>query len=225
MNQPVIHISDAARKLCPNLHIEAMCVAGYNQAVNAEPSDTFAAWVNTVDFEQPDNLEQVKVWRDTFQKMGLKPSKYLSSIEALYKRAAKQDGGWQTGLPFVDCYNATSIMNLVTFGAHDIDTLPDGDIVLRPIDRDSDRFTALGGNIDLSLGNDNLLVYAIGNNVLGWAINHRDSSQYCLRDSSEDVLLISESITPEGKQHADKAMAQLASFFTSHGVSISYFNP
>ena len=47
----------------------------------------------------------VKDWRNTFQRFGVKPSKYRSSIEQLYRRALKQEI-IETSLPLVNLNRA-----------------------------------------------------------------------------------------------------------------------
>ena len=65
-------------------------------------------------------------WRDVYSKMGVKPSKYRSSLEALLRRTFKGDI-WSVS-NVVDCYDCVSALNLLPMGAHDIAKLR-GDLV------------------------------------------------------------------------------------------------
>jgi DNA/RNA-binding domain of Phe-tRNA-synthetase-like protein len=83
----------------------------------------------------------IAVWREAFQKLGMNPNKYPSSVEALAKRVAKG-----AELPsinrVVDLGNAMSVTHLLPMGAHDLDVLP-GDIEVR-LARSEDRFIPFG---------------------------------------------------------------------------------
>jgi DNA/RNA-binding domain of Phe-tRNA-synthetase-like protein len=103
----------------------------------------------------------VLVWREAFQKLGLNPNKFPSSIEALAKRTAKKPE-----LPVinkvVDLVNALSLKYILPMGAHDLDILP-GDIEVRPAKRD-DVFIPFGAT-DPEAVDEGELVYATGNQV------------------------------------------------------------
>ncbi len=76
--------------------------------------------------EKPQNLPRIKVWRDAFRKVGITPSKFYSSVEALLRRVLK--GGIPGPInPLVDLCNAFSLKNLVPVGTHDLDKIV-GDI-------------------------------------------------------------------------------------------------
>ncbi len=77
---------------------------------------------------KPQDVPRIKVWRDAFRKVGITPSKYLASVEALIRRVLK---GQVPGPihPLVDLYNAFSIDELVPIGGHDLDMI-EGDIIV-----------------------------------------------------------------------------------------------
>lgn len=70
----------------------------------------------------------IKIWRDSFKKLGYNPNKFSSSIEAMSSRVAK--GG---KIPLinniVNLTNGLSLKYLLPMGAHDLDCL-EGDIQL-----------------------------------------------------------------------------------------------
>lgn len=80
------------------------------------------------------NLEEITVhpriasWREAFRKVGIKPSEFRASIEAMTRRALRQQE-----LPsinaLVDIGNILSLRHLLPIGAHSIDVLT-GDIAL-----------------------------------------------------------------------------------------------
>src|ERR1044072_5035827 len=61
---------------------------------------------------------EIKAWREAYQGFGLKPSKFRSSIEQLYKRALKGDV-LRTPIALVDLYCHISLVNKVPAGAYD----------------------------------------------------------------------------------------------------------
>lgn len=85
---------------------------------------------------QKTSLEQIAAhpniaaWREAFRQMGVKPSEFRSSIEALGRRALREQE-----LPsinaLVDIGNVLSLRHLAPAGGHAIDVLT-GDIALRP---------------------------------------------------------------------------------------------
>jgi lysyl-tRNA synthetase class 2 len=86
-------------------------------------------------------------WRDVYSKMGVKPSKYRSSLEALLRRTFKGDI-WSVS-NVVDCYDCVSALSLLPMGAHDTAKLR-GDVVLR-YGREGEKFYPLGAGDSLSM--------------------------------------------------------------------------
>src|SRR5512139_3210198 len=72
---------------------------------------------------------RIKSWRDAYRAFGAKPSEFRASIEALVRRALREEP-----LPsinaLVDIGNLVSLRHLVPAGGHAMDVLTD-DIVLR----------------------------------------------------------------------------------------------
>src|SRR5258708_1991552 len=71
----------------------------------------------------------IKEWRNAFQAFGVKPSKYRSSIEQLYRRALKGEI-IHTKYPLVNLYCYVSIIQMVPMGGYDIQKTQ-GDIAVR----------------------------------------------------------------------------------------------
>ncbi|HWI51004.1 MAG TPA: phenylalanine--tRNA ligase beta subunit-related protein [Symbiobacteriaceae bacterium] len=103
----------------------------------------------------------IAVWRQAFQKLGLNPNKYPSSIEALAKRVAK-GAGLPSINPVVDLGNAMSVTHLLPMGAHDMDVLP-GDIEVR-LGRPDDIFIPFGAAEPEGV-DPGEVVYATGNQI------------------------------------------------------------
>ena len=94
--------------------------------------------------------------RETFSKMGVKPSKYRSSIEALLRRIFKGDL-WSVS-DVVDCYDCVSALNLLPMGAHDMSKLR-GDMTLRYA-KEGEKFYPLGAGDSIVECGAKQIVYA-----------------------------------------------------------------
>jgi len=116
---------------------------------------------------QPD----VAGWRQVFASMGVKPSKYRSSLEALLRRVLKENALWTVN-SVVDLYNCVSVRTFVPMGAFDLDKVK-GDIELR-FGKEGEIFSPLGkGEVEAVLPGH--VVYADQEKVCCWLWNHRDS--------------------------------------------------
>lgn len=86
---------------------------------------------------------RIKSWREAYRSLGVKPSEYRSSIEALARRALRNDP-----LPsinaLVDIGNLVSLRHLIPAGGHAIDVLT-GDLTLRPA-RGDEAFVPFGSD-------------------------------------------------------------------------------
>ncbi|MEG1913434.1 MAG: phenylalanine--tRNA ligase beta subunit-related protein, partial [Cloacibacillus sp.] len=93
-------------------------------------------------------------WRETYSKMGVKPSKYRSSIESLLRRLFKGDV-WSVS-NVVDCYDCVSAVNLLPMGAHDMERLSGG-LTLR-YGREGEKFYPLGaGDTEIDVDTRNVV--------------------------------------------------------------------
>ena len=72
----------------------------------------------------------IAAWREAFRLLGVKPSEFRSSIEALGRRALREQELPSIN-PLVDIGNILSLRHLIPAGGHAIDTLTQ-DIELRP---------------------------------------------------------------------------------------------
>ncbi len=72
----------------------------------------------------------IAAWREAFRKAGIKPGEFLSSIEALARRALKGDTLPSIN-PAIDLANSVSLTYLLPLGGHDLDALV-GNLAVRP---------------------------------------------------------------------------------------------
>lgn len=83
---------------------------------------------NSFSYDKPQDHPHIIIWREAFKKIGISPSKYYSSIEALLRRVLKS-GEVPRINPVVDMYNAISLKYLVPMGGHALEPI-EGEIFL-----------------------------------------------------------------------------------------------
>jgi len=105
-----------------------------------------------------------------------------------------------TGIPLIDFCNAHSLRIRAPVGAYDLARLPPEPMQLRPCRPDSDRFHPLGAPAYRYPLLPRLILYASGEKILCWGLNHRDSQRTALTATSHDVAIFSEAAF--ASQHA-----------------------
>lgn len=86
---------------------------------------------------------RIAAWREAYRSFGAKPSEFRSSIEAMARRALRNEP-LPTINALVDIGNALSLRHLVTVGGHSLDEVKQ-DIALR-LASGSETFTAFGSD-------------------------------------------------------------------------------
>jgi DNA/RNA-binding domain of Phe-tRNA-synthetase-like protein len=172
---------------------------------------------------KPDDVSgapRIAVWRQAYRDMGLKSSDYRASIEQLVRRQL-QGGLPKTGLWSVDLYNIVSVRHLAPFGGYDLDTLPERRIAIRAIDPARDHFTPLAqGKKGFAL-TPSIVAYASGDEILCWAINHRDAAPTVLRAATSDALFVSEAVDEQGRAASRDALEELRAVLAAAGAQCS----
>lgn len=126
-------------------------------------------------------------YRKAFTFMGINPNKFMSSIEALLTRIAKGKG-----MPFinpvVDLGNGISLKYYVPIGAHDLETMVDGEFCVR---------TAVETDTFLPFGAENIesvdfgeVVYATGSKIRTRRWIWRQSDEGKIMPSTKELLYI-----------------------------------
>lgn len=160
---------------------------------------------------------EIAHWREAIQACGLKASKYKGSVEQLVKRVLKK-GVVQTPLPLVSLYCAVSAKHLAPLGAYDLDRLSEPSITLRLGRPEADTFAPLGGGDDLPI-TDQVALYAIGNQVICWAYNVRDSRETCLTAETETGIFLGEAVHPSQRDGLREALDELKERLTNLGAT------
>ncbi|MEQ8966053.1 MAG: phenylalanine--tRNA ligase beta subunit-related protein [Azospirillaceae bacterium] len=218
----MLTVAEDARTVFPGLEVHALRIDGYTAA---------AARVDMAKLDRriaealDGDTVRASSWRPVYRRMGLKPSRFLSSVEALTRRARREEGSWKSGMPGIDLYNALSIIYGAPMGCYDADRISGRSIEIRRIRRGSDRFTPVGGPIDASRGGDDLIVYATGDDILCWALNHRDSDDFCLVPETRTAIVTSEGTTPDQVGAARSALVACAELLRESGAGVEWIAP
>lgn len=139
---------------------------------------------------QPD----IANWRDVFRKMGVKPNKYRSTVEALAKRVLKGQNMWNIS-SVVDGYNCVTIFTFLAIGAFDTAHI-DGDMVLR-YGKAGDKFLPLGDENEVIEVQPQNIVYADDSKVCSWLWCYRDTRLTGVTmDTKEALFIVDSAFTP-----------------------------
>lgn len=180
-------------------------------------AERLASAIHDLDSVDPiTKMPELAIWRTAYQKLGVKPSKFLSSIEALLRRAKKGENA-RTGIPAVDLYNTVSVIHRVPMGAYDLAKLGDGPVELRYALPDKDVFSPLGGRPDEFPLNPKLAVYVQGNEILCWGFNTRDSSRTAIDANSREVIFLSENVSSVFSAKSVAALEEISEIVVKSG--------
>jgi len=156
---------------------------------------------------------EIAAWRAAFKTFGVKPSDYLSSAEALAKRALK--GSPAQVSPVVDAYNAVSLKHLIPMGAVDLDKIA-GDIVLR-YGKQGESAQLLGMDKPVEITSQQV-VYADQQQILTWLWNHRDAANIAVQPTSKHVVFFADSLL--GVELAQRAITDLIELLQQSGATV-----
>ena len=162
----------------------------------------------------------IKEWRKAFKTFGVKPSKYRSSIEQLYKMALKGNI-IQTRLPLVNLYCYVSLIHMVPMGGYDLQSVQ-GDITVR-LTKQGEVFTPIGESEPIRC-DPGVVVYADEAEIICWAWNHRDASCTCLNVETRKAIFFADSASEESRDRAAEAIGLLSKALLSEGtIKLGYF--
>lgn len=134
--------------------------------------------------EKVKEVKSILCYREAFEKLGINPNKYMSSIEAMITRVGKKKGLPNIN-PVVDLGNAVSLKYLVPLGAHDIEKA-DADINLR-FSIKGDKFIPFGESEPEYL-EDGELIYSAGDRVKTRRWIWRQSEEGKITEDSKDIF-------------------------------------
>lgn len=220
-------IADEIVAAFPAITVQAVAITGLQKALHgfdAAPLLDKATQQATANFGTPENMvatAPVADWREGYRAMGVKPSSFKSSIEALSRRALAGKP-LATGIALVDLYNAFSLEHAACLGGYDLQALGDeASMQMRLCQPESDSFTPLGGAPEDFPLTPKLVVYAMGSEVCCWGFNCRDAKRTGLHETTDSALFFAESITPDQTARATNALTALAALLTAQGATAS----
>lgn len=143
---------------------------------------------------------RVQPWRDRFTSMGVSGKKFPSSVEALVRRALKDDVPFQIN-PLVDFYNSISLRHVVPAGAFDLRQLH-GPFELR-LTRPGDQFTALDADAPEPI-DDGEVAYVDGSTVLTRHFVWRQARVGLVSPDTGSVVLLAEVLGEVGPDVAER---------------------
>lgn len=221
-----IRLEDDALHLFPELTTGGFLVDGLDRAALAL-AGTAARWpeIQARLVEQGLHLQnlvedrRIAGWREAVRRMGLKPSTYKSSPEQLARRALKDPAAMVFPLPAVGAYCAVSAETLAPLGGYDLDSLPGEVVALRLARPGSDTFAPLGGGGESMPLTATVAVYACGDQVICWALNHRDSRFTCLRPETRRAAFFSEGVGLDQAAAGRQALERLRDVLREAGAA------
>jgi DNA/RNA-binding domain of Phe-tRNA-synthetase-like protein len=148
---------------------------------------------------------RIKSWREAYRAFGAKPAEFRSSIEAMARRALKNDA-----LPsinaLVDIGNLVSLRHLAPAGAHAIDVLA-GDIELRPA-TGAETFVAFGSSeTDHPLPGE--IIFTEGDTVLTRRWTWRQAQHTLTLPESRAVEFNIDGLAPLAPAEVEQAGAEI----------------
>lgn len=158
----------------------------------------------------------VRRWREVYSAMGVKPSKYRSSLEALLRRLFKGDL-WEVS-PVVDCYDCVSALNLLPMGAHDVEKLRGG-LTLRYAEN-GEKFYPLGAGDTVIECAERQVVYADGEKICCWLWNYRDTRDACVDDGTREALFLVDCAFETEWRSVEEGLSALAAELSAIGCAV-----
>jgi DNA/RNA-binding domain of Phe-tRNA-synthetase-like protein len=126
---------------------------------------------------------RIACWRGAYASFGAKPAKFRSSIEAMVRRALR-DEELPSISALVDVGNVVSLRHMVPAGGHALDVVTH-DIVLRPATGEEE-FTAFGSD-EMEHPEAGEIIFAEGNVVLTRRWTWRQANHTLIRPSTTAV--------------------------------------
>ncbi len=158
----------------------------------------------------------VRRWREVYSAMGVKPSKYRSSLEALLRRVFKGDM-WEIS-SVVDCYDCVSALNLLPMGAHDVEKLRGG-LTLRYAEN-GEKFYPLGAGDSVIECAARQVVYADEEKICCWLWNYRDTRDASVGGATKEALFLVDCAFETEWRSVEDGLAALAAELSAIGCKV-----
>jgi DNA/RNA-binding domain of Phe-tRNA-synthetase-like protein len=155
---------------------------------------------------------RIQSWREAFRSLGIKPSEFRSSIEAMARRALRGDALPSINM-LVDIGNIISLRYLVPAGGHSMDELTQ-DIALRPASGQED-FTAFGTEV-LEHPEPGEIVFVEGNIVLTRRWVWRQSNHTLTLPETRSIEFNIDGLPPVTPEEVEKISQDVMEMITKY---------
>ena len=167
------------------------------------------------------NYPKINSWREAFRSLGIKPSEYRSSIEAMSRRVLRGNE-LPTINALVDIGNILSLRHLVPTGGHALDGIQ-ADISLRPADG-SEEFVPFGSE-EMEHPDPDEFVFVEGNTVLTRRWSWRQANHSLTLPSTKIIEFNIDGLPPVSMDEVElvaKDMFDLVGRFCGGDLSVQY---
>ena len=212
----LFRLDPSVTALLPELSVGVVIAKGFDNRRSAEEAarllaDAVAAAQARIGDAEIPSLPEIAPWREAYRAFGVKPSKYRSSIESLYRSAAS--GSVRSINPLVDLYNVVSLGAGSPAGGEDLAALA-GDLVLTRANG-GEAFVPLG----LAEGQPAIpaeIPFPGEAGAICRCLNWREADRTKLTDDTTDAVLFMECVDPAKLPDIERACTELASLIETH---------
>ena len=155
----------------------------------------------------------VAPWHNAYKHFGVKPKKYLPSIENLLRRALKGESFGSINT-LVDLYNIISLRYLLPAGGEDLATIV-GDIELTPAS-DNEKAVVLLGEKEARAPQAGEVIYKDENGAICRRWNWKEADRTKLTLDTKDAVLVFEALAPVSREIVEAAINQVAAYIEEY---------
>jgi len=151
-------------------------------------------------------LPEIRAWRQTFSRMGLKPTQYRCASESLLRRFRKE-GSLPRIHPLIDLCNAISLAYAIPIAVFDRSRIH-GSLEVRRATGD-ERYETFAGDMEHPEQGEVIFADDDGRaHARRWT--NRQSGASAIRDSTRTVLIVTEAMHPTAAEDVQRLIADLA---------------
>ena len=149
---------------------------------------------------------EIQAWRRAFSKMGLKPTQYRCASEALLRRYRKE-GSLPSIHPLIDACNAISLACAVPIAVFDMSGISGG-LEVRHATGDESSLSFVG---EIEHPGPGEVIFADAENrVHARRWSNRQTAHSAVRDTTSEVLIVTEAMHEGARADIDRLVAALA---------------
>ncbi|MGB3305797.1 MAG: phenylalanine--tRNA ligase beta subunit-related protein [Thermomicrobiales bacterium] len=151
-------------------------------------------------------LPEIRAWRQTFSRMGLKPTQYRCASESLLRRFRKE-GSLPRIHPLIDLCNAVSLAYAIPIAVFDRSRINGSLKVCRATG--NERYETFAGDTEHPEQGEVIFADDDGSaHARRWT--NRQSGASAIRDSTREILIVAEAMHPTAAEDVPRLIADLA---------------